>query len=171
MDHEADYSFCNHYMLPGESVLWKGHPEKGRLFTGTDFFVIPFSVFWLGFALFWELAAIDSGIPFMMLWGLPFISIGVYLLFGRFIHKAYLRTRTFYVITNKKLIIKRGKRLTMYTAKDLPPATLQIHSDGNGTISFSETTYRRGRHYTSHFALENLKDAVRAQNALLQMEQ
>ena len=171
MEHEADYSFCNPYLIPGEFILWKGRPEKGRLLTGADLIMIPFSIFWLGFALFWEFGAIESGIPFMMLWGLPFIGIGIYLLFGQWIYRAYLRTRTFYVITNKKLILKRARKLTMYTAKDLPPATLDIHPNGNGTITFAENTYyRRGRHYRSYFALENLKDPVNAQNALNQME-
>lgn len=171
MEHIIDYNFCNSYLLPGEYVTWKGRPEKGYVFSAADFVLIPFSIFWLAFALFWEMGAIQSGIPFMMIWGLPFIAVGLYLLFGRYIRSAYLRDKTFYVITNKKLIIKRGRKITMYTAQDLPPMTLQIHKNGNGTISFSETVYyRRGRQYNSYFALENIKDPVHAQNAVSQME-
>lgn len=171
MEYTDNYSFCNAYLLPGEYITWKGRPEKGLVFSVADIFMIPFSIFWLCFALFWELGAIQSGIPFMMIWGLPFIAVGLYLLFGRWIHTAYLRTRTFYVITNKKLIIKKGRRITMYDGKDLPPMTLVIHKNGNGTISFSETVhYRRGRHYSHYFALENIKDAVHAQNAISSME-
>lgn len=171
MEYSDDYQFCRSYLLPGEFIAWKGHPEKGNLFSPSDLFVIPFGLFWLAFSLFWECGAIQSGVPFMMIWGLPFIAIGVYLVFGRLIHAAYLRGKTYYVITNKKLIIKKGNRITMYDAKDLPPMTLRIHKNGNGTLSFSETVYyRRGRHYNSYFALENIKDAVHAQNAISSME-
>lgn len=171
MEYTEDFSFVNQYLLSGEYIVWKGRPEKGLVFSGQDFIMIPFSIMWLGFALFWEWGAIQSGIPFMMLWGLPFVGIGLYMLFGRYIHSAWLRPRTFYVVTNKKLIIKKGRKISMYTAMDLPPMTLRIHKNGNGTISFSETVrYRGGRHYSTFFALENLKDAVHAQNAISAME-
>ena len=170
MNYTDDFSFVNQYLLPGEYITWKGKPEKGLIFTGQDIFMIPFSLLWLAFALFWEIGVIESGIPFMILWGLPFIGVGLYMLAGRYIHKAWLRPRTFYVITNKKLIVKRGNKLTMYTAMDLPPMTLRIHKNGNGTIGFSEIVHYGSKRHTNYFALENLKEAVRAQNAISSME-
>ena len=171
MELTDDFQFCNGYILPGERVLWKGRPEKGRYFTTQDLFLIPFSLFWLGFSLFWEWNAIQTGIPFMMIWGLPFIAIGIYLLVGRYFHAAYLRNKTVYVVTSKKLIIKKGNRITTYQAQDLPPMTLQLYSDGKGTISFNETVRsRRGRAYSSYFALENIRNPMQAQNAIHSME-
>jgi len=171
MEYQNDYQFVNGYLLPGESVNWKGRPEKGHYISPSDIFTIPFSIIWLAFALFWEFGVMQSGVGIMMVMGLPFIAIGVYMVFGRFIHAAYLRSKTYYVITNKKLIIKRGSRISIYNASDLPPMTLRIHKNGNGTISFSETIrYRRGRHAYHYFALENIKDPMHAQNALSLME-
>lgn len=171
MEYLEGFQFCNAYILPGEYILWKGRPEKGKYFSPQDFFLIPFSIFWLGFALFWEWNAIRSGIPFMMFWGLPFVGVGIYLLFGRLLHTAYLRNKTFYVVTNKKLIIKKGNRIITYQAQDLPPMTLQMHSNGNGTISFSEAVrYRGGRTYHNFFMLENIADPIQAQNAINSME-
>ena len=171
MDHLEGFQFCNAYILPGEHILWRGRPEKGKYFSGQDFIMIPFSIFWLGFSLFWEVAAIQSGIPFMMLWGLPFVGIGIYLLFGRYLHAACLRSKTFYVVTNKKLIIKNGNRITTYQTQDLPPMTLRMHNNGNGTISFTEAVrYRGGRSYHNYFALENIPDPVKAQIAINSMD-
>lgn len=57
----------------------------------------------------------------MVVWGLPFIGVGLYLLFGRFLQTLYLRDKTFYIITNKKLIIRSGNKVRIYRAEDLPP--------------------------------------------------
>lgn len=171
MEYNNDYQFSSSYLLPGEYITWKGRPEKGNYLSPYDIFMIPFSIIWLGFAVFWEIGATETGIPFMMLWGLPFIAIGLYMAFGRFIHAAYLRDKTYYVVTNKKLIIKKGNRTTIYDGKDLPPMTLRMHKNGNGTITFSETMYyRRGRRYNNFFALENIKDPIHAQSAISSIE-
>ena len=172
MEYTDDYQFYRSYLIPGESVLWKGKPEKGNLFTKRELIMIPFGVFWLGFCLFWESIAIQSGQLIAIIWGLPFVAIGFYLLFGRFIQSAFLRDKTFYVVTNKKIIIKRGSRSKMYNAQDLPPMEVEIHKNGNGTILFCEETYtRRGRRHHTYIILENLKDVAYAQNAISQMEQ
>ena len=173
MDFTDNYAFCRQYMVGDEYILWKGHPEKGNIFTGRDAIMIPFSLIWLSFACFWELTALRSGAPvYFALFGLPFVGIGLYMLFGRFISAAYFRDKTFYVITNRKILIKRGKRIKIYNGTDLPPMDITIHKNGNGTILFSETVYtRRGRSHRIYFALENLKDVAQAQNAITMMEQ
>lgn len=196
MDYAQSYDFCNPYLVGDEYILWKGKPEKGNLFTSSDIFLLPFSIFWLSFSLFWETTALLSGAPFFFLiWGLPFIAIGIYLLFGRFIHNASLRKKTLYVITNKKIIVKRGNEMKMYEGNSLPPMTITFHKNGNGTIRFSDAEYsgrgsgvhasptnvhiepaflsatakNRG-YYTNYLALENLADVVSAQNAIEMME-
>ena len=102
---------------------------------------------------------------------MAFVGIGIYLLFGRLFHAAYLRNKTFYVVTSKKLIIKKGNRISTYQACDLPPMTLQLHKNGNGTISFTEAVrYRGGRSYHNYFALENIANPIQAQNAINSMD-
>lgn len=171
MDYIDNYQFCNPYILPGEHILWKGRPEKGNLFTSQEWVMIPFGVFWLGFCLFWEYMALQSGQLIAIIWGLPFVGVGIYLLFGRLIQAALLRDKTFYVITNHKILIKKGRKISMYNAQDLPPMEVEIHKNGNGTILFYEDVYtRRGRRRSTYIALENLKDIAHAQNAISMME-
>lgn len=122
MTNLEHYDFCKPYIMDDEYILWEGAPEKGVSLTSRDIVLLPFSVIWLGFALFWEyLAVTTSGSLLMMVWGLPFIGVGLYLLFGRFLQTLYLRDKTFYIITNKKLIIRSGNKVRIYRAEDLPP--------------------------------------------------
>ena len=59
----------------------------------------------------------------------------------------------------------------MHNARDLPSMEIELHKNGNGTILFSdEVTARNGRRRLIYFALENLADAVQAQNAIQQMD-
>lgn len=167
----ADFEFANSLLTAEEFILWTGKPGKGRLFSASDAFVIPFSIFWCGFALFWELMALSSGAPpFFALFGLPFVLIGLYLLFGRFLHTAILRRKTFYVITTKRLICKKGNRLSMLSGSDLPPMQMILYQNGFGSITFGEEgyTYRRSRHYriAPVFTLDNIPDAVTVQKLL-----
>ena len=90
----TDYNFAKPLITPDEHILWKGTPGTGHLFLPSDFFMIPFSILWCGFAFFWEYNVISSGAPFFFaLFGLPFICVGLYITVGRFLWKAVLRKR------------------------------------------------------------------------------
>jgi len=77
-----------------------------------------------------------------MLWGIPFILIGLYIVFGRFIVDALNRRRTFYGVTSERIIIVNGlfsqrtKSLNLRTLSDI---SLSERGDGRGTITFGPT--------------------------------
>jgi len=48
-------------LLPRERLLWSGKPEPGHLVGGGDVFMIPFSLMWGGFAIFWEAGVLCIG--------------------------------------------------------------------------------------------------------------
>ena len=86
-----NYDFCKPYIMDNEYILWEGAPQKGLVLTSRDLALIPFSLIWLAFSLFWEVSAIrTTGSLFMVLWGLPFVGVGIYLLFGRFLQTIFL---------------------------------------------------------------------------------
>lgn len=181
MTYEDDYSFCRVHMGADEHILWKGKPAVRPLLSKGDVFMIPFSIIWCGFALFWEIGVLNSSAPsFFPILGIPFVCAGLYFVFGRFIYTAYLRKRTRYVITNKKIIRLRGKRVDFLAASTMPPAHCVANADGSGTIRFmAANSYYRGRyHSTFHgtgmdqgvFSLENIPNLVQVQQAIDNMD-
>ena len=45
-------------LLREEKILWSGQPDTSVHFTRADIFLVPFSLLWGGFAIFWELGAL-----------------------------------------------------------------------------------------------------------------
>jgi len=122
-----------------EKLIWSGQPKRGIIFRSADIFVIPFSILWCGFAIFWLYSALNSGAPlYFALFGVPFVVIGLIFVFGRFLIDAKQREHTFYGITTDRIIIKSGvfkksvKSLNIRTLSDLEYTE---KSDGSGTIS------------------------------------
>lgn len=127
-------------LASGERLLWHGRPEQGILFRPADAFMIPFSLLWGGFVLFWEYSAISMEAPlFFVLWGIPFVAVGLYMIVGRFLVDAKQRATTFYGVTSQRVIIVSGissrkvKSLNLRTLSDL---SLDERARGNGSISF-----------------------------------
>ncbi len=125
---------------PGEKLLWSGRPRQGLVLRASDALLIPFSLMWSGFAIFWEMSVLLSSAPAILtFWGIPFVLIGLHLVFGRFAVDAMQRGKCWYGITDERIIVIFG--LFGFTAKSLNLRTLtevsvDQKSDGSGTISF-----------------------------------
>jgi hypothetical protein len=134
------------YLLSGERILWTGRPDPNRLLSGKDAFLIPFSLLWGGFAIFWEgsvlffMATGPSGPPiFFALWGIPFVVVGQYLIWGRFIGKRWLRRRTAYAVTDERVLALRGGSLQSMFLKSLPALNQTTRADGSGSLEFGNS--------------------------------
>lgn len=130
-------------LLQGERLLWTGRPGRGLL-APVDALLVPFSLLWGGFALFWELGVLRSGAPLIMpLFGAFFVAMGLYFIIGRFFYKAWSSRRTFYAVTDQRVLvlIETGPRkLRAAFIKQLPTIHKRMRKDGQGTLTFGAST-------------------------------
>jgi hypothetical protein len=107
--------------------------------------MIPFSLLWGGFAFFWEWSVVTSGAPpFFMLWGVPFVLMGIYLIVGRFFVEAWERTRTHYAVTNERVLIVGGlfrPTTKSVSLRAMSEMSLTEHSNGEGSIHFGPSAF------------------------------
>ncbi|HSS99320.1 MAG TPA: hypothetical protein VLK33_19935 [Terriglobales bacterium] len=140
-------------------IEWTGRPNPAIIFHSEDWGFIPFSLLWGGFAIFWLVGA--SGIGdiwvnkpnqtfeyFGLIWGTPFVLVGQYMIWGRFVYEWWKKKRTYYALTNRRALIVvdgiRSKSSTSAYFEHLSLVDKQVRSDGNGRISF-------GGPVTGHF--------------------
>jgi hypothetical protein len=125
---------------PEERVLWSGQPRPGVRLTGADAFLIPVSLLWCGGAISAGYSAIKSGTdPFGMAFVGVFVLAGLYIVFGRFFVDAWLRRKTFYAVTNERVLIVTeafGRKVRTLSLRTLPEMTLRERRDGSGEILF-----------------------------------
>ncbi|UGX87174.1 PH domain-containing protein [Phyllobacterium meliloti] len=116
-------------------------------------FVIPFSLLWCGFAIFWTIGATNTtgGGPFP-LFGLLFVCIGLYFVFGRFLVDAWARSSMYYAVTDRRILIIRSRPTNSFTALNiaqLSEVDINERADGRGTILFGRPAYGDSRNTTS----------------------
>ena len=145
------YDVFSSELGPGESIEWSGKPNNRVFFHKEDWLAIPFSLMWGGFAIFWLLGA--SGIwdiwtnkPsktfewFGLIWGTPFVLIGQYLIWGRFVYRNWQKRRTYYALTNRRALIVeggiRGRTATSAYFDNLSTIDKSVRGDGIGSIAF-----------------------------------
>jgi len=118
----------------GEQLLWSGQPRQGLLLQPMDAALIPFSLLWGGFAFYWEYEVVTSHQFWVLqLWGIPFVLLGLYLVVGRFFMDSYLRSQTYYGLTDKRVIIQKRSAVQSISLADLTSVTL---ADKIGTLVF-----------------------------------
>lgn len=125
--------------MDGETVVWSGRPAQGLMLTGRDWLLIPFSLIWCGFVIFWEtrVLSLPQAPLFFKLFGAAFVLIGLYFVAGRFLLDVWVRSGTQYVLTNKRVLIARSwpfAKLTALSLNRLPETSLVEGANGRGTI-------------------------------------
>ena len=127
----------------GERLLWCGAPRRGLLLRPTDAALIPFSLMWGGFAIFWEWSVMRSGAPFFFrLWGVPFVLAGLYIMIGRFFADARIRANTVYALTNQRVIVSSGlftSTVKSFAINNISELSVTEKSDRSGTITLGPT--------------------------------
>jgi hypothetical protein len=144
-------------LTSGESIIWSGQPSPSVFFHKEDLFLIPFSLLWGGFAIFWEAGVSgfwgfnnqrNGSWSFGILWGIPFVLIGQYLIWGRFFFAVWLKRRTFYAVTNRRvLVVQNSWKRQMASAyiDTLPTLIKEGSSNGIGSLRFAQSQPAYGR--------------------------
>jgi hypothetical protein len=128
------------YLMPNERLLWAGKPVQGLRLQKSDWFMVPFSLIWCCFSIFWIFGASLGG-GYFGLFGIPFVLVGLYLVFGRFFYDSFLRKSAIYGVSNQRILIKEGvlsNELLSLDLKNLPALHLIQFDNGGGTITFGE---------------------------------
>lgn len=128
-------------LLDGERIIWSGRPAQGLRLSSRDGQMVPFGLAWLAFAVFWEwqVRSAPHAPAFMWLLGVPFILVGIYLVVGRFLLDAWVRSGTRYAVTNRRILISRVRPFQTFIALGLdrlPESSVNDESDRRGTIRF-----------------------------------
>jgi hypothetical protein len=133
---QALHSNLQPWLSGREELIWVGQPWQGLRLYKDDWLLIPGLV----------IPALIIGTIGIILWSAPFLlaqliaiatwAIAFYMVFGRFLLDAYIRSRTIYGITNRRIIIyKKGTKEAMSVALgSLKPLRVLARNDQYGTI-------------------------------------
>jgi hypothetical protein len=120
----------------GERLLWSGQPRRGlrlRIPHPVQSDVGRFC------PLLGAVRLPGRRALFFRLWGIPFVLVGLYLIVGRFFADAWQRARTYYGITNERVLIVSGlfqKQVKSLALRSLSEVTLSERGDRSGSITF-----------------------------------
>ena len=173
----------------GERIVWTGQPDAKRIFTSADLFLVPFSLVWGGFALYWEATVLGltggpPAPPAFMVFGVPFVVLGLYFMFGRFFYQRWAKQNTYYALTNRRALIVRhlrGRSVDAIMLDSAPSIQVSTRADGSGTIVFGTTTpfdaiygntgltfFRRGVYTPAFYDIPDVEAVARQINELRQ---
>lgn len=124
------------YLMNGEDILWQGESQKGGgwITNGIGLFQKMFGVFWLGFSLLWTFIATMGG-GIMGLFGIPFIAVGIYILFGK-------SRKKYYAITNRRVLIICGKKLSAEFLGKICDVNVSVGKNNIGSIIYRTSNVR-----------------------------
>jgi len=142
---ERYLSFVNIELPSSEHVLWSGSPVRYPVFDRQDAVLVPVSILWFGFAIFWETTAVQMAAPFFFeVWGVPFLVIGFYMSIGRLIVRQVMLRSAVYTVTNLRIIMQwnglANERERSRYLDHLEPPILAESDDGVGTIRFGSAS-------------------------------
>ncbi|MBR6051759.1 MAG: hypothetical protein IKP68_11235 [Clostridia bacterium] len=156
---DNDMSLIRSELSYDEMLLWSGKSKRGLHLSGQRIYLLLFGVFFLGFAVFWTAGAMQSG-TFMWIFGIPFIAVGIYTVFGR----ALTQSGAVYGITDRRIIIKTKRSTESVPFSSVRSVSKRDFPDGSGDITFvtGEMVSTRYGYGQTHRTMYSVPDAARA---------
>lgn len=122
------------HLRADEHLYWAGVSDPGKLFSGRDAFLVPFSLFWAGFVGFGLVESLRQGtLGVAVVIPLVLSVVGLHLVFGRFLVKAHRKRTTVYAVTDRRALV-----ITPRGTRDVPVGRTD-----------RTTTWDRGRRHCS----------------------
>jgi hypothetical protein len=150
----TDYSIFQDELLKDEEILWIGKPETKFILYKVDVVLALSGLLCVGCGLLILNGFITSEDlfrtsrdMFFSLVGCLFFSLGgLYLIFGRYYNNNYEKKRTFYAVTNQRVLIITyiyTKNVIAKFINQIPALIKNVRKDGVGTIQFDNYQYIR----------------------------
>jgi hypothetical protein len=136
MDFEGEQKIRNE-LRPKEQLLWCGQPYAGILFRWFDVPISIFGLIWTGGVVTGMVEGFQKGPPIALLFFIPFILVGAFFLFGRFLFDAWLRSKTYYAISDQRAFILAGvfsQTVRSFHLDTLSEITVTERRNGYGRI-------------------------------------
>ena len=164
-----------------ERILWTGRPDVRlsmnslsipRVLVGLA--VTAFALFWIRMAMSITAGIKEAPVDLFPLFGLIFVAIGLYNMGLHVFWDSFRRSRTVYVLTDRRAIVitslpLQGRRLEDHGIGEL---TLDLHGDGLGTVWFAERVSRHKRTTTrTPVGFERIPDAPEVHRMMQQARQ
>lgn len=128
-------------MQTRERLMWSGRPPQGLRFRKQDIPTVLFGLAWTGVAVFWTWSVWEETaelIPTLM--GGLMILIGVHQFLGRFFLESYVRSRTFYGVSDQRMVILKAGPPRSFQSLDLaelPDVSLETEGLDGGVLRFA----------------------------------
>ncbi|WP_425072268.1 hypothetical protein [Sagittula sp. S175] len=174
-------SDLKHLLDPSERVLWTGHPDVRitrqdvslpRILIGI--LVTGFALFWIRMALFLTEGIREAPVQLFPLFGLIFVAIGLYNMGLHVFWDSFRRSRTVYVLTDRRAFIITSLPLQSRRLKDhsIGELTREQHGEGLGSVWFAERVSRHKRTTTrTPVGFERIPDAPEVHRMMQQARQ
>lgn len=163
-------------LLPSETVLWRGRPDRYPVFDRSDLIAMPFGVlFACAFGYFFALPGLRSGSKFGIFLTVVFGSVLLYNLVGRLVVRQVTLRSSEYVVTDQRVVVRskpfgRVREQAVHLTHVEPPV-LAESADGTGAITFGDSVLSgapRGSRPTpgKMIELEQIEDAQRVRDVI-----
>lgn len=116
-------------LMPDETILWEGYGKAPKFAKSSGITQKFFAIFWLAFSIVWTMLA-SMGSAFMALFGVPFIIIGICLLFQK-------TPKPHYAITNMRVLSDVNGNFNTTGLVAITSARIQHNGDGTADIYFT----------------------------------
>ena len=92
-------------LQPGERVLWSGGPDPNVWLSRGDLVLIPLTVLALIASVVWSRGLLPITGPWGAVVVIPVIAFALYVTFGRFLYKRWMKRRTSYRLTTDRVLV------------------------------------------------------------------